>query len=355
MGGFLREDDIIHTINDVDEETENVTYTTPEPYIIQLQENDNFRMFTVTSCIRESLIHKPRFNKPNSYIYTLPYVNYTPFINLRIKDTDYQNVKVNLYPDLTDKIIMSTMVKNEDDYIIQWIEYHLSLGIQHFIIYDNKDTPKWLFPSKSSSLHKESDLESLLDNYIKKGVVILLNWPYLPELGFGGLNSGQHTQLNHCLNCFKESKYLCNFDVDEYINPQHFQTLESQLNYIIEKNDVSLNNLSCFKIEAKFFHNFKNKCTNGYNFLKITNCEKSTRKNKCEKLIIIPKNTYTIGPHMVFRGNTPMLSVSENDMFCNHYFFLNKEERGREVTRYTDESILSKKFFMGDDNLKYST
>ena len=49
----------IHTINDMDEETENVTYTTPEPYIIHLQENDNFRMFTVTSCIRESLIHKP--------------------------------------------------------------------------------------------------------------------------------------------------------------------------------------------------------------------------------------------------------------------------------------------------------
>ena len=125
-------------------------------------------------------------------------------------------------------------------------EYHLSLREDHFVIYDNKDTQNG-YSSKSSSLDKESDLESLLDNYIKKGIVILLNWPYLPELGFGGLNSGQHTQLNHCLNCFKESKYLCNFDVDEYINPQHFQTLESQLNYIVEKNNVSLNNFSCFK------------------------------------------------------------------------------------------------------------
>ena len=45
---------------------------------------------------------------------------------------------------------MSTMVKNEDDYIIQWIEYHLSLGIDHFVIYDNKDTPKWLFLIKAA-------------------------------------------------------------------------------------------------------------------------------------------------------------------------------------------------------------
>ena len=164
-------------------------------------------------------------------------------------------------------------------------------------------------------------------------------------MGFGGINSGQHTQLNHCLNCFKESKYICNFDVDEYINPQHFQTLESQLNHIMEKNNnVSFENFSCFQIQAKFFHNFENKCTNGYNFLKITNCEANTRKNKCEKLIIIPENTFAIGPHMVFKGSKPMLTVSENDMFFNHYFFLNKEERGRDETQYKDDSILSKTF-----------
>ena len=93
-----------------------------------------------------------------------------------------------------------------------------------------------------------------------------------------------------------------------------------------------------------FFNNFENRNTDGYNFLKIINCEKTTRgNNQSEKLIIIPKNTITIGPHMVFSGK-PMFTVSDKDMFLNHYFFLNKKDRGLEETEYTDNSILSKQF-----------
>ena len=34
---------------------------------------------------------------------------------------------------------MSTLVKDEDKYIKQWIEFHLNIGIKRFIIYDNSN------------------------------------------------------------------------------------------------------------------------------------------------------------------------------------------------------------------------
>ena len=47
----------IHTINETDKETDKITYTTPDPYIIQLKEEDTLTTFAVTSCIRDSLIY----------------------------------------------------------------------------------------------------------------------------------------------------------------------------------------------------------------------------------------------------------------------------------------------------------
>ncbi len=32
---------------------------------------------------------------------------------------------------------MQTMVKDEADALVEWIEYHLLLGVDHFYIYDN--------------------------------------------------------------------------------------------------------------------------------------------------------------------------------------------------------------------------
>ena len=51
------------------------------------------------------------------------------------------NTKINIYPNFKDEIIMSTIVKDEDNIIVQWIEYHKLLGINRFIIYDNHNCP----------------------------------------------------------------------------------------------------------------------------------------------------------------------------------------------------------------------
>jgi RNA-binding protein YhbY len=113
-------------------------------------------------------------------------------------------VKVNKYPEFKNEIIMSTIVKNEDTCIIQWIEFHSRIGVTRFIIYDNSD---------------EYNLGNLLSYYIlsKKVVLIKWNYPYLtPRSGI----SGQTTQQNHSLYAFQKCKFIGLFDVDEYVNIQ---------------------------------------------------------------------------------------------------------------------------------------
>ena len=71
----------------------------------------------------------------HTYIYMLK-ISYSEHVNLTI-DNETIETTVNLYPVFKNEIILSTIVKNEDNYIKQWIHFHLSIGITRFIIYDN--------------------------------------------------------------------------------------------------------------------------------------------------------------------------------------------------------------------------
>lgn len=80
----------------------------------------------------------------HTYIYYL-HAEYSEHITLLIQPynnpTKYKlYTRVNKYPELNDsEIIFSTIVKNENNYITQWIEFHKNIGVSRFIIYDNSD------------------------------------------------------------------------------------------------------------------------------------------------------------------------------------------------------------------------
>ena len=111
-------------------------------------------------------------NNSRIYIYSIK-SEYQKEINLII-NREIIKTQVNKYPEFKDEIIYSTMVKNEDNYIRQWIEYHLNLGVQRFIIYDNSETTD----NSYHSVEKKSNLPLVLEDYIKKNVVYLIKWQY---------------------------------------------------------------------------------------------------------------------------------------------------------------------------------
>jgi len=264
--------------------------------------------------------------------HTLLYVlkdklTYTNIIELNI-DGQIITTEVNKYPNFENEIIMSTIVCNEDDYIQQWIKFHHNIGVDRFIIYDNK----------IDNNMKSSNLECVLEDFINDGLVILIKWNYPYRLKISGI-SGQTTQQNHSLWAFKSCKYIGMFDVDEYVN---IQTVDANINSffdnLIDIKTINTNDIGSFTLLNKLFYNPDDLPTDGYNFLKIYNCDKITLSGR-EKNFVIPKNTSIYCVHKVLRGKR-MYVVPYSMLYFNHYFFLNKSNRGKNKTELIDRSII---------------
>jgi hypothetical protein len=250
--------------------------------------------------------------------------DYKSNITLSINNTNY-DIQLKKYIDLKDKIIMSTIVKDEDAYIKQWINYHTLLGIDVFIIYDNSEN---------------NTLADILKKYILQSRVILIKWPYPYILRKSGI-SGQTTQQNHSLYAFRNAKYIGFFDIDEYINPQGKQfNIDILLKMYIDSKKINIQEIGSLRLLNKFFYNPNNKPTDKYNFLNIYNCNTITKSGN-EKNFVIPRNVYVFSVHMITYGKKTH-TVEPNELYFNHYIFLNKTNRGRDITPYTDDSIKNK-------------
>jgi hypothetical protein len=256
----------------------------------------------------------------HTYVYTLK-IPYSSTISLTIQNKVVETC-VNVYPEFKDEIILSTLVKNEDAYIKQWINFHLGIGITRFIIYDNSDS---------------DTLSSVLEEYIEKKQVVLISWNvpyYLPISG----NSGQTTQQNHSIYAFAQSKYIGLFDIDEYINMQQHSNIHTFLNEMVDLHTLDRKQLGSFTVRNKFFYNPNHLPTDGTKFLNITNCDIITMDSR-EKNFVVPQNVKTFAVHRITDGKL-MFLLDEKDIFFNHYIYLNKSDRGKKNTTNTDNSIL---------------
>lgn len=278
-------------------------------------------------------------NNSRIYIYSIK-SEYKKEINLII-NREMIKTQVNKYPEFKNEIIYSTMVKNEDNYIRQWIEYHLNLGVQRFIIYDNSETSY----NSYKSVEKESNLPLVLEDYIKKNIVYLVKWQYAKRYTKYKKKSaptGQTIQMNHSLYNFRSSKYIGFFDIDEYLNPQEDNNINNFFNILIKKNNINIYKISGFRISTKYFYNSEKKNVKDYNFFKIYNCSsiREIQKNRNgygSKMIIIPKNTKILkSVHYLYKT---MYIVDPKLIYINHYYFLNKENRGLNKTNLIDKSI----------------
>jgi len=274
--------------------------------------------------------------------------DYTEYITLTIEDEIINNIKVSLYPILKDEVILTTLVKNEDNYIVQWINYHLLIGFTKFIIYDNKDSPKTIH----HSIETTSNLEKLLKKYIDNNQIILINWKYPYSLY--GYCAGQYAQQNHSLYAFRDSKYMGFIDIDEYININNFSQQFSNINVILDS--LFKKNTAGIQIWCKFFQNVNNMPTNNYEFLKITdyfiniNGDKDTERfDGCNspKCIVSPEKALSISIHGFKEANSfKNIPIKNYDsLYFNHYYFINKEhisERWRNARKciYKDNSLV---------------
>ena len=110
---------------------------------------------------------------------------------------------------LYDLAIVAIM-KAEEPYVKEWINYHLLAGVDHFYIYDNDSTPEF---------------KKILQPYIDADIVT-----YTPIHG----QAQQMTAYNDALKRFKfESRYIAYIDGDEFIFPKSKPTIIEVLDEVL--------------------------------------------------------------------------------------------------------------------------
>tara|TARA_X000000368_G_scaffold112523_2_gene87766 strand:+ start:4647 stop:5675 length:1029 start_codon:yes stop_codon:yes gene_type:complete len=262
-----------------------------------------------------------RCNHGHSVVYTSPNkVEYKEQIKLKINNIE-QETRVNKYPIFENEIILSTMVKNEDNYIKQWIKYHLNIGVNRVIIYDNVDINDNL---SYESIEKKSNLTEVLKNYIDEKKVILIKWPYLKRYSRRGSPNGQTTQQCHSIQAFKKARLIGLFDIDEYVNIQKEKNIHNFFDDYIKINNCNLDNIGGFALKCKFFFNNNNLPVNDFLFLNVLNCgDLIDTRNGNGKQFVQPLNVNTFSIHNITNGKSKHLILNDV-IYFNHYIFLNK-------------------------------
>lgn len=101
-------------------------------------------------------------------------------------------------------ITITTMVKDEEPRLKEWIDYHLSLGVSTIVIFCNNCTDRTY---------------NMLVNLCNPSVIpILFNYTtIIDSRKWNGWNNVQRIQLCVGTQLLKRSKWICYLDVDEFI------------------------------------------------------------------------------------------------------------------------------------------
>ena len=100
--------------------------------------------------------------------------------------------------------------RDEAPYLREWIEFHRLVGVEHFFLYDHFSI---------------DDFHSVLDDYIDRGIVTLIDWSHQPHH-----DAAQEAAHEHCLAKFgAESRWIAFIDVDEFLFSPKMSSLAEAL------------------------------------------------------------------------------------------------------------------------------
>lgn len=107
---------------------------------------------------------------------------------------------------LKHRISLCLIFKNEAPFLKEWIDYHRTIGVDHFYLYNNNST---------------DDYKLVLKPYIDNSIVTLIDYP------------GNHVQMKAYKHCFEnfstETNWIGFFDTDEFICPRYITDINQWL------------------------------------------------------------------------------------------------------------------------------
>lgn len=223
-------------------------------------------------------------------------------------------------------IAATIIIKNERKYILEWIEYHRILGIEHFFIYDNEST---------------DETKKILESYIKQGIV---SYAFI---------KGQKKQTL----CYEDSvarnkknvKWMAFLDTDEFINIHVPKNLPSFLNKYENFSGIGINWISydsngheTTPQNGFVISNFTRRHHNPNDYLpnKHIKCIVKTSHILCFITPHIPKLIFSFNKnHYLVTENKKKITspltetISTKEIQINHYFSKSKEEYLKKIVR----------------------
>lgn len=102
------------------------------------------------------------------------------------------------------EVSVVAIFQNEDRFLKEWIEFHKTVGVQHFYLYNHLST---------------DDYQSVLEPYIQDGTVELIDWPYpfTEYKEWGGIQ--MQAYKDGIKRARKISKWVAIIDTDEFLFP----------------------------------------------------------------------------------------------------------------------------------------
>ena len=218
------------------------------------------------------------------------------------------------------KLSIATLFKYKTEYLSEWIDHHLKVGVEHFYLYENNKN----FDIKVSEI---------LRPYIQKGVVTHLLWPY-PYVMYNHrlkkvwLNDSylytQVPQINHSIYKYNsETEWLLSCDTDEFFYSPKYKNIANVINKLDIDNDVSSVKVDGFWFGANEYELEKMK-KNGVIKTFIHTTKKSNTNSKC---IFNTYKTIFADVHHLILGEGKEIVVSSDILRFNHYWGLSWRKR----------------------------
>ena len=232
------------------------------------------------------------------------------------------------------------IMKNEEPYVKEWLDYHLLAGVNHFYIYDNEST---------------AEFKKILQPYIDAGVVTYKFYPG---------KARQYTAYNDAFKNFRfQCRYMAFIDADEFIFPKSKPTIieivdeifgDSQTKAALGVNWLMFgsNGLEKADYTRGVLERFTRRCNEVNHHTKAITNPRRIKFFQNPHFATYYEGTFSVNENGETFGGAFNESKTADKIAIHHYHFKTREEYAVKVNRGSPTGYSGKNFAAFDEGDK---